>query len=95
MQFMVVETFLHGPEPVYARFRAKGRMAPEGLGYVTSVVTTDGQRCYQVMECEHRALLDAWMAAWSDLVAFEVVEVIGSAEAAARYGPGGSRQGTP
>ena len=85
MQYMIVETFLLGPAPVYARFRERGRMAPEGLRYVSSVVTMDGSRCYQVMECEDRSLLDEWMRAWSDLVAFEVIPVIGSAEAAERF----------
>ena len=39
---------------------------------MNSWVTDDLTRCYQVMECDNRALLDAWLAAWSDLVAFEV-----------------------
>ena len=86
MQYMIVETFIHGPEPVYARFRARGRLAPEGLRYVSSVVSTDGGRCFQLMECDDLALLDEWMRAWSDLVSFEVVPVIGSPEAAARFG---------
>jgi hypothetical protein len=34
------------------------------------------------MECGDRSLLDVWMAAWSDLVDFEVHPVITSAEAA-------------
>ena len=84
---MIVETFTHGPAPVYARFRARGRLAPDGLRYVSSVVTADGTRCFQLMECDDRDLLDAWMRAWSDLVAFEVVPVISSAEAAERFGP--------
>ena len=87
MQYMVVETFLHGPGPVYARFRARGRRAPEGLHYVSSVVSADGTRCYQLMECDDPALLAAWVAAWADLVAFEVVPVVSSAEPAARFGP--------
>ena len=95
MQFMIVETFLQGPEPVYARFRAHGRMAPDGLHYVSSVVTTDGRRCFQLMECDDRTLLNSWMAAWSDLVAFEVVEVISSADATARFAGTVSRQGAP
>ena len=86
MQYMIIETYTHGPRPVYARFRARGRMAPEGLRYVSSVVTTDGTRCYQIMECDDRALLDEWMRAWSDLVAFEVLPVVGSAEAWERFG---------
>ena len=89
MQYMIVETFTHGPAPVYARFRAHGRLAPDGLRYVSSVITEDGARCYQIMECEDRALLDEWIGKWSDIVDFEVIPVISSAEAAARFGPEG------
>lgn len=85
MQYMVMEYFRGGnPAPVYARFRSQGRLAPEGLTYVNSWVTDDLTRCYQIMECQDRALLDAWMRAWADLVEFEVVPVISSPEAAAR-----------
>jgi hypothetical protein len=87
-QFMVIERFRNGDaKPVYERFRACGRLAPEGLAYVVSWVTTDLTCCYQVMETADRALLDQWMAAWSDLVEFEVHPVIGSAEAATRVLP--------
>jgi Protein of unknown function (DUF3303) len=86
MQYMVVETYPNGPRPVYARFRARGRMAPDGVRYVDSWVSAAGDRCYQVMECDARALLEQWMAAWADLVNFEVVPIITSAEAAARFG---------
>ena len=84
MLFMILERFLHGPEPVYRRFREQGRLAPEGLRYVDSFVTEDLSRCYQLMECEDEALLRLWMARWSDLVEFEIVPVLRSAEAAAR-----------
>jgi hypothetical protein len=85
MLYMVVEHFRDGDAaPIYARFRARGRLAPEGLRYVNSWVTEDFTRCYQVMECDDPSLLDAWMAAWSDLVEFEVHPVVTSAEAAAR-----------
>ena len=87
MQYMIIEQFRQGPAPVYARFRAAGRLAPAGLNYVSSFVTTDGTRCYQVMECDDPAMLEAWMAAWRDLVDFEVLPVISSQEAAARFGP--------
>ena len=87
MQYMIIETYTHGPGPVYARFRERGRMAPDGLRYVSSVVTADGNRCYQIMECDDRTLLDHWIDAWSDIVAFEVLPVISSAEASARFGP--------
>ena len=83
MLFMIIEHFEGGgPGPVYARFRERGRLAPEGLDYLGSWVTSDLTRCYQVMECGDRSLLDEWMAQWADLVRFEVVEVMTSAEAA-------------
>ena len=82
MLYMIIENFRNGDSaPVYARFREKGRLAPDGLRYVNSWVTADLSRCYQVMECEEEALLDKWMAAWDDLVEFEVHPVITSAEA--------------
>ena len=85
MYYMVVEHFKSGnATPVYHRFRAKGRLAPEGLTYVTSYVTEDMTTCYQVMACDDRALLDQWIANWSDLVDFEVIPVITSPEAATR-----------
>ena len=83
MLFMIVEHFKDGdPVPVYRRFAERGRMAPDGLDYVGSWVTGDLTRCYQVMDGE-RTLLEEWMANWNDLADFEVIEVVGSAEAAA------------
>jgi hypothetical protein len=85
MLFMIVEHFADGdPQPVYRRFGERGRLAPPGLEYLTSWVTSDLTRCYQVMECADRTLLDEWMANWADLVRFEVHEVVTSAEATAR-----------
>ena len=85
MRFMVIETYRHGPEPVYARAAERGRMLPPGLAYVESWV--DGRRldrCFQLMETDDPSLFETWIATWSDLVEFEVVPVISSAEAAAR-----------
>jgi uncharacterized protein DUF3303 len=85
MLYMIVEHFRNGnPVPVYERFRARGRLAPDGVRYVNSWVTDDLTTCYQVMECDDRKLLDQWLAAWADLVEFEVKPVITSAEASAR-----------
>jgi hypothetical protein len=72
---------------VYRRFRDCGRLAPNGLRYVSSWVTSDLQSCYQVMECDDRRLLEAWMEQWKDLVDFEVIPVVTSAEAASTIGP--------
>jgi hypothetical protein len=83
MLFLVIEHFRNGdPGPVYARFRERGRLAPDGLRYVSSWVTTDYAHCYQVMECDDRALLDQWISAWNDIVEFVVLPVVTSADAA-------------
>ena len=88
MLYMIVERFRGGdPVPVYRRFREKGRLAPDGLRYVDSWVTADFTRCYQLMECDEPALLEGWMAAWRDLVDFEVVPVVTSANAVRALGP--------
>ena len=88
MLFMVIEKFRDGdPKPVYRRFKANGRMSPPGARYVSSWVTTDLERCFQVMDCDDRKLLDEWMSNWSDIVEFEVIPVITSQEAAAAVAP--------
>lgn len=82
MLYLIIERFRNGDAaPVYQRFRERGRMAPAGLHYVSSWVTTDLTRCYQVMECDDASLLQEWMASWSDLVEFELIPVLTSAEA--------------
>lgn len=86
--YMIVEHFKNkNAVPVYRRFRDKGRMAPEGLVYVSSWVDHKLERCYQLMETPDRALLDEWIANWSDLVDFEVHPVITSKEAAEKIAP--------
>ena len=88
MRFMIVEHYKGGDaRPVYRRFRDQGRLAPAGLTYVASWVTDDLAHCYQVMECDDRALLDAWIARWQDIVDFEVLPVLTSAEALDRIRP--------
>ena len=86
--YMVIEHFKRGdPVPVYRRFRDHGRLAPAGLAYVSSWVDTRFERCYQLMETDDRRLLDEWMTRWSDIVDFEVHQVMTSAEATETIGP--------
>ena len=86
--YLVIEHFRNGdPVPVYRRFREQGRLAPDGLTYVGSWITDDLARCYQVMECAERALLDEWISHWRDLVDFEVMPVLSSAEVQAIIAP--------
>ena len=87
MLYMIVEDFKGDRESVYRRFRERGRLAPDGLHYVNSWVTADLQKCYQVMECDDRSLLDTWMEQWKDLVNFDVIPVISSSEAAVKILP--------
>ncbi len=84
MLYMIVEHFRGGDAlPVYRRFRDHGRLAPEGLRYVSSWVTEDLHRCFQVMECDDPSLLAQWTASWEDLIEFDIIPVVTSAEAAA------------
>lgn len=60
MLFLVIEHFKNGdPVPVYRRYLGQGRLMPAGLEHVSSWVTQDLARCYQVMACEDRAALEA------------------------------------
>ena len=84
MTYMVIERFRGGDaRPVYARFRERGRLAPDGLVYVASWVTADLTSCFQVMECEDPRLLSQWTSQWEDLVEFEILPVVTSDAAAA------------
>jgi hypothetical protein len=88
MLYMVIEHFKDGDaRPVYQRFRDKGRLAPDGLTYVASWVTSDLRHCYQVMECHDPGLLEQWIAQWRDIVDFEYVPVVTSADAARVMAP--------
>lgn len=80
---MIVENFKNQDAvPVYRRFRDRGRLAPEGLQYVSSWVDEKLERCFQLMETEDRNLLDEWIANWSDIVEFEIYPVLSSKDAA-------------
>jgi len=87
MLYLVVEHFNGDPVSVYRRFRDQGRMAPDGLRYVQSWVTADFERCFQIMECDDPAIMSQWMDRWRDLVTFEVLPVMTSADAVARIAP--------
>jgi hypothetical protein len=83
MLFMVIEHFKdRDAKAVYARFRDKGRMAPDGLTYVGSWIEANFDRCFQLMECEDAGLLQDWILSWGDLADFEIVAVVPSKETA-------------
>jgi len=88
MLFMVVERFKNrDAKAVYRRFRDHGRGAPEGLTYVGSWIEANFDRCFQLMECDDPRLLQTWVAFWSDLIEFEIVPVVPSAETRAAIEP--------
>jgi hypothetical protein len=88
MLFMVIEHFKgRDPAPVYKRFAERGRMMPDGLNYVNSWIEVGMDRCFQVMECDDVALLQEWAKNWGDVVEFEVVPVVTSAEMVKLFGP--------
>ena len=81
--YMIIENFRNDDAvPVCRRFRECGRLTPRGLSYVSSWVNERLDRCWQWMETEDRALLDEWIANWSDIIDFEIYSVVSSREAA-------------
>ena len=88
MLFMVIERFRNQDAlAVYRRFREKGRQMPDGLAFVGSWVSADVDRCFQLMECDDVTLLQRWVAAWSELIAFEIVPVAPGKDTAAALPP--------
>ena len=83
MLYIVVEQFksAEASAAAYQRFGERGRMLPEGLKYIDSWVEQNFNRCFQLMETEDPKLFDEWISHWSDLVDFEVVPVMTSADA--------------
>ena len=84
--YMIVEHF-KDPVAIYRRLRDHGRMMPDGLRYHSSWIDEKFERCYQLMETHDRNLLDEWMAAWHDLMVFEVYPVITSQQAIEKIAP--------
>jgi hypothetical protein len=81
MLFMVIERFRNAePRPIGERFKRSGRMLPEGLTYHASWVDSTGARCFQIMEAPSPELLDTWVSRWDDLIEFEIVPVLTSAD---------------
>ena len=81
MLFMVIERFRNcDAKAIYRRLRDEGRGMPEGLQYVGSWIEANFDCCFQLMECDDARLFQAWTARWSDLMEFEIVPVVPSAE---------------
>ncbi len=76
MLFMVVEKFRNQDgKAVYRKLRT-GRGLPDGLKFVTSYVSADLSRCFQLMETDDVTQFQRWIADWQELVEFEVVPVV-------------------
>jgi len=85
MLFMVIEKFINNdPRPIYQRLDESGRMMPAELTYVNSWISQDLSTCWQVMETESPEKFADWIRHWDDLVQFEIVPVMTSAEARAK-----------
>jgi hypothetical protein len=81
MLLMVIERFKDGnAKPIGERFRRVGRMLPEGVIYLASWVDPAGARCFQLMDAPDAESLAAWTKRWDDLVEFQIVPVLTSAD---------------
>jgi Protein of unknown function (DUF3303) len=77
MLFMVIEKFKNQDgKAVYRKLRDSGRALPDGLTFVSSYVTADLSRCFQLMEANDVTLFQKWIADWQEVVEFEVVPVV-------------------
>ena len=82
MLFMVIEQFKNrNAKPVYIRAKERGLMMPDGLRYVKSWVEDNFDRCFELVECDDPHLFEQWTTHWKDLITFEIVHVVTSAEA--------------
>ena len=82
MTYMIIEHFHKDRiKEMYRRFDEKGRMLPSGVNFINSWINEDVTVCYQVMESESKQKLMEWINKWNDLVDFEVIPVITSAQA--------------
>jgi uncharacterized protein DUF3303 len=87
MLFMVIESFRNqDAKAIYRRFRDHGRMMPDGVTFVSSYVTADLSRCFQLMQADDVTLLQRWVAEWSDLAEFEIVPVVAGKDTAEALG---------
>ncbi len=77
--FLVIERFKDS-DAVRKRFAENGRMLPDNISYVNSWITQDGSTCYQIMEAASADDLTPWTDNWSDIVDFEVIPVMTSAD---------------
>jgi hypothetical protein len=85
MFFMVIEHFKPASMALIGeRFKRSGRMLPEGVTYHGSWVDSGGARCFQVMEAANAESLRSWAGQWNDLIDFEIVPVLASADFWAR-----------
>ncbi len=55
-------------------------MLPQDVTYHASWMDSAGTRCFQLMEAQHPQSLATWVSHWDDLVDFEIVPVLTSAE---------------
>jgi hypothetical protein len=81
MLLVVVERFRGGDAgPIEKRFRTNGTTMPEVVRYRASWVDLSDACCFQLMEADRRELLAEWTSHWEDLLDFEIVAVVLSAE---------------
>ena len=77
MLFMVIEQFRNqNGKAVYRKLRDSGRALPDGLKFISSYVTADLGRCFQLMETDDITLFQRWIADWQEVVEFEAVPVV-------------------
>lgn len=81
MLFMVIERFKRGdPRPVGERFKTCGRMLPASVNYQASWMDATGSQCFQIIDAPSLQALNEWASRWNDLVDFDIIPVVPSAD---------------
>jgi hypothetical protein len=81
MLLLVTETFKSSNlRAIHERFARDGRMLPHDVIYHASWIDPERLRCFQLMEAPDISALTPWIHRWDDVMNFEVVPVIASAD---------------
>ena len=82
MMYMIIEKFRpNKTKEIYTRLKEEGRLMPNGLEYIDSWIDEKIETCFQLMETDSKDKLYQWIDNWKDLMEFEIVGVMNSADA--------------
>jgi len=70
------------PKPSTGACATRAARCPTAWFFISSHVSADLGRCFQLMQASDATLLQRWVAEWSDLAQFEIVPVVAGSDTA-------------